>query len=112
MRAHRFNQSSTIDRIVYDDQARTLCISFRDTGKYVYEGVPSSLFEAFCRASSAGGFFNERIKDRYRFPSGGGSGRTRDRRTRPRARRGSVSRRLCSDASRHCRASGFAVFAP
>jgi hypothetical protein len=64
MRAHRFNQSSTIDRIVYDDRASTLCISFRDTGKYVYDGVPSSLFEAFCRAPSAGGFFNERIKDR------------------------------------------------
>ena len=67
MRAHRFNQSSTIDRIVYDDRASTLFISFRDTGKYVYDGVPSSLFEAFCRAPSAGGFFNERIKDRYRF---------------------------------------------
>ena len=62
-----FHQSSTIDRIVDDDRASTLCISFRDTGKYVYDGVPSSLFEAFCRAPSAGGFFNERIKDRYRF---------------------------------------------
>ena len=67
MRAHRFNQSSMIDRIVYDDEARTLCISFRETGKYVYDGVPSSLFAAFCRAPSAGAFFNERIKDRYRF---------------------------------------------
>lgn len=67
MRAHRFPQSSIIDRIIYDDEARTLCISFRDTGKYVYEGVPAALFEAFCRAASAGIFFNERIKDRYRF---------------------------------------------
>ena len=67
MRAHRFNQSSTIDHIVYDERARTLCISFCDTGKYVYQGVSSSLFEAFCCAPSAGGFFNERIKDRYRF---------------------------------------------
>jgi hypothetical protein len=67
MRAHRFPQSSIIDRIHYDDEARTLCISFRDTGKYIYEGVPAALFEAFCRAASAGSFFNERIKDRYRF---------------------------------------------
>jgi len=67
MRAHRFPQSSIIDRIIYDDEARTLCISFRDTGKYIYEGVPAALFEAFCRAASAGSFFNERIKDRYRF---------------------------------------------
>ncbi|MBE1526888.1 hypothetical protein GGC65_001344 [Sphingopyxis sp. OAS728] len=67
MHAHRFPQSSIIDRILYDDEARTLCISFRDTGKYVYEGVPAALFEAFRRAASAGSFFNERIKDRYRF---------------------------------------------
>ncbi|XVJ64341.1 MAG: KTSC domain-containing protein [Sphingopyxis sp.] len=56
-----------IDCVVYDDAARTLCIAFRDTGRYVYEGVPAALFEAFCRAGSAGSFFNERIKDRYRF---------------------------------------------
>lgn len=67
MRAHRFSQSSMIDHIVYDDAARTLCIAFRDAGKYVYDGVPAALFEAFCRAASAGTFFNERIKDRYRF---------------------------------------------
>lgn len=67
MRAHRFPQSSIIDRIIYDDAARTLCVAFRDTGKYVYDGVPAALFDAFCRAGSAGTFFNERIKDRYRF---------------------------------------------
>ncbi|MCW0199829.1 KTSC domain-containing protein [Sphingopyxis sp.] len=67
MRAHQFPKSSIIDRIIYDDEARTLCISFRGTGKYIYEGVPAALFEAFCRAASAGSFFNERIKDRYRF---------------------------------------------
>ena len=67
MRAHRFPQSSIIDRIAYDEAARTLAISFRDTGKYIYDGVPLALFEAFCRAGSAGTFFNERIKDRYRF---------------------------------------------
>lgn len=67
MRAHRFPQSSIIDRIAYDEAARTLAISFRDTGKYIYDGVPAALFDAFCRAASAGTFFNERIKDRYRF---------------------------------------------
>lgn len=46
-----FHQSSTIDRIVDDDRASTLGISFRDAGKYVYDGVPSSLFEAICRAA-------------------------------------------------------------
>lgn len=67
MRAHRFSQSSTIDRITYDEAARTLCIVFHGTGKYIYEGVPLALFETFCRSSSPGSFFNERIKERYRF---------------------------------------------
>ena len=65
MRAQRFPQSSMIDRIGYDD-AGTLSISFRDTGKYFYHGVPAALFEAFCHAASAGTFFNEHIKDRFR----------------------------------------------
>ena len=67
MRAHRFRQSSMIDHIAYDAAARTLRIAFRDSGTYVYDGVPLALFEAFCSASSAGTFFNERIKDRYHF---------------------------------------------
>lgn len=67
MRAHHFAQSSIIDRVVYDDTARTLRIAFRDMGGYVYDGVPAALFEAFCRAGSASTFFNERIKNRYRF---------------------------------------------
>lgn len=66
MRAHRFRQSSTIDRISFDDEASILCISFRETGKYLYYDVPSVLFEAFCAASSAGSFFNTHIKDSFR----------------------------------------------
>lgn len=67
MLAHRFNDSSMIERITYDLDARALAVTFRDTGKYIYEGVPEALFDAFCRAASAGTFFNERIKDRYRY---------------------------------------------
>ena len=66
MRAHRFNRSSTIDRISFDDDANILCVSFRQTGKYLYYDVPAAIFEAFCRAPSAGAFFNEHIKDHFR----------------------------------------------
>lgn len=66
MRAHRFPNSSMIDRIGYDDDARILSISFRGGGKYLYHGVPAGIFDAFCQALSAGTFFNERIKDRFR----------------------------------------------
>ena len=66
MRAHRFSQSTMIDRIGFDDDAGILSVWFRGTGKYLYYDVPAALFEEFCRAASAGAFFNERIKDRFR----------------------------------------------
>lgn len=66
MRAVRADRSSMIDRVVYDDAAATLCISFRETGKYLYHDVPPELFDDLRRAASVGGFFNEHIKDRFR----------------------------------------------
>lgn len=54
-----------IDRVAFDDEAHMLSVSFRQTGKYVYYGVPAALFEAFCQASSAGTFFNDHINGRF-----------------------------------------------
>lgn len=65
MRAKRLN-SSMIDRIVFDDDAETLAISFRQSGKYIYHGVPRALYDALGKAQSAGRFFNEAIKGRFR----------------------------------------------
>ncbi len=67
MQVHRFGQSSTIDQIAYDAAARTLSIAFHASDTYVYEDIPATLVEAFCRARSAGAFFHERIRNRYRF---------------------------------------------
>jgi hypothetical protein len=64
MRAARLN-SSAIERIAYDDEASTLSLWFRDSGKYVYFAVPPSVFEALRTASSAGRMFCEQIKGRY-----------------------------------------------
>jgi hypothetical protein len=66
MRACRFRKSSMIDRVTFDDEASTLCVSFRQTGKYVYDDVPGTLFDALCKAASVGSFFNEHIKGRFR----------------------------------------------
>ena len=65
MRAAKLN-SSMISRVAYDDDAETLSIWFRDTGRYVYQGVPAALYEALKAAPSPGRCFNERIKGRYR----------------------------------------------
>ena len=67
MRAYRIASSSIIDRVGYDDATRTLCISFHDTGKYLYDDVPPELYAGLCQARSAGSFFNERIKGHFRF---------------------------------------------
>ena len=77
MRAKRLN-SSMIDRIVFDDDAHTLSVSFRGSGRrYTYLDVPRSIYDALARAGSAGRYFNEYVKgrfhcvsDRKRYPLG------------------------------------------
>ncbi len=66
MRAHRFNQSSMIERIGFDEDAGILSIWFLETGKYLYYDVPAAAFDSFCKAASAGTFFNDRVKDHFR----------------------------------------------
>jgi hypothetical protein len=65
MRAARL-KSSMIERICYDDEAGSLSIWFKATGRYVYEGVPAAAYEALKAARSAGAYFNQCIKGRYR----------------------------------------------
>jgi hypothetical protein len=64
MRARRLH-SSLIDRVLFDEEAGTLSIWFRASGKYVYHGVPRALYDALGQAASAGRFFNETIRGRY-----------------------------------------------
>jgi hypothetical protein len=59
-------KSSMIERICYDDEEGSLSIWFRATGRYIYEGVPAGIYDALKSAGSAGRYFNECIKGRYR----------------------------------------------
>jgi hypothetical protein len=65
MRAAKLS-SSVIRRVAYDEEERTLSIWFKETGLYVYFGVPGAIYEALCAAPSAGRYFNECIKRRFR----------------------------------------------
>lgn len=58
--------SSMIDRVAFDDESHIMSVSFRDTGKYIYYDVPKTIFEALCKASSAGAFFNAQVKGHFR----------------------------------------------
>lgn len=64
MRA-RTLKSSMIHRIVFDEEAQTLQVSFRSGLKYIYEGVPRAIYDALGRAASAGRFFNAHVKGRF-----------------------------------------------
>jgi hypothetical protein len=65
MRAAKL-KSSMIERICYDDEERSLSIWFRATGRYIYHGVPGAVYEALKSAQSAGRYFNDCVKGRYR----------------------------------------------
>jgi hypothetical protein len=67
MQTVSFDNSSLIDRAAYDAGAELLCLRFVETGCYFYFDVPQTLFDALCVAPSAGQFFNEHIKGRFRF---------------------------------------------
>ena len=57
--------SSVIERILYDEEAAALFICFRETGRYLYSGVPRAIYEGLKKAPSPGRYFNECIKRRF-----------------------------------------------
>jgi len=59
--------STAIRAFSYDETNRDLTITFVSGRRYVYEGVPAAVYDAFKDASSRGGFFNHQIRDHYRF---------------------------------------------
>ena len=65
MRAAKL-QSSAISRIAYDEEQSVLSIWFRETGRYLYHGVPRAIYDALRTAPSAGAYFNQAIKRRFR----------------------------------------------
>ena len=64
IRAARLN-SSVIERVAYDEEGRSLSISFRETGRYIYSEVPRAIYEGLRKAPSAGRYFNQCIKRRF-----------------------------------------------
>jgi hypothetical protein len=57
--------SSVIERIIYDEEESALFICFRETGRYLYSGVPRAIYEGLKKAPSPGRYFNECIKRRF-----------------------------------------------
>ncbi len=59
--------SSVIRSFAYDPAAHRLDVQFVSGRTYSYLDVPEREVAALNSAASKGGFFNRRIRDRYRF---------------------------------------------
>ncbi len=59
--------SSNLSSVGYDPNTSTLEIKFHESGVYQYYGVPESVYQRLMSAHSKGGFFNDFIKERYRW---------------------------------------------
>lgn len=59
--------SSNLSAAGYDPNSSTLIVNFKNGTTYKYLGVPQPIFDALMRAPSKGTYFNDNIKDRYRF---------------------------------------------
>lgn len=59
--------STAIRNFFYDPAKRQLWVTFVTGRRYVYDDVPSEIFDAFKTAPSRGAFFNHEIRDRYPF---------------------------------------------
>ena len=66
--------SSVIRRWDYDPARHRLDIEFVSGRLYAYHEVPERVAEGMRRAVSKGGYFNRRIKDRFRFTRMGSEG--------------------------------------
>lgn len=57
--------SSNVKDADYDEQTRSLTVTFRDGRSYRHSGVDKETAMEFESAPSAGSFFNSRIKGRF-----------------------------------------------
>jgi hypothetical protein len=60
--------STSIRKTEYDPQTRVLSVWFVASGKrYDYEAVPPETYAAFGKAFAKGRFFNDHIRNRFRY---------------------------------------------
>jgi hypothetical protein len=63
----RVMPSTAIREIDYDFPSHRLTVTFVSGRRYIYDGVPLRVHDAFTHAESHGGFFNREIRGRYPF---------------------------------------------
>lgn len=59
--------SGNLKAVGYDEFEHFLIVDFKNGRSYRYLNVPLKTYEALLAASSKGKYFNQQIKDRYKF---------------------------------------------
>ncbi len=59
--------SSNLDSVGYDSDNDILEIQFKSSGIYHFFGVPFQRYQELMSASSHGRYFNQHIKNKYRY---------------------------------------------
>ncbi|MEZ5386496.1 MAG: KTSC domain-containing protein [Prosthecobacter sp.] len=57
--------SSAIRAVDYDPASRRMYIWFPNNGPYTFYGVPYHIYQGLITASSAGSYYNSRIRGQY-----------------------------------------------
>ncbi len=60
-------QSSNLRSVGYDPETETLEIEFTSGAVYAYYGVPAEVYEGLMDAPSHGRYFQENIRNQYRY---------------------------------------------
>ncbi len=66
-RSVRDSGSSAVAEISYDDATQCMRVIFTSGGIYLFEGVPSAVYDAFAAAPSLGAYFQAHIRDKYAY---------------------------------------------
>lgn len=64
---HAYVDSSTIQTIGYDPDAKTLHVTFHSGGQYTYHDVPAETHKDLMESESKGNFLHQNIKGNHRF---------------------------------------------
>ncbi len=61
-------QSSALEQLSYDEEAHTLCATFRESGRTcVYQDVPQEIYDSLLFADSLGAYFNSHIRGHFPY---------------------------------------------
>ncbi|HUE65413.1 MAG TPA: KTSC domain-containing protein [Rhizomicrobium sp.] len=59
-------QSAALEQVSYDEEAHTLCATFRETGRtYIYRCVPQEIYDSLLFADSLSAYFNSNIRGHF-----------------------------------------------